>query len=165
MYDIAIANEQNFVEIDEERLRHVVQSVLEAEQVREASISIAIIDDPSLRRLNKQHLDHDYDTDVLSFLLECEESGEAGDVMNDTAVPAPRGCGKRIEGEVIASAEMAVKRAGEFQWRPIDELTLYVIHGLLHLTGYDDLDEDERERMRSREREMLHHVGLSPRES
>src|SRR5688572_30325651 len=107
MYQIEIANEQASLVIDEEYFHKVATTVLEAEQVREATISLAIVDDATLRQLNVRHLEHDYDTDVLSFLLECEcdEDGESETV--------PRGRGKRIEGEVIASADMAANIAAE----------------------------------------------------
>ena len=179
MYEIAIANEQTLLEIDEEHLRSVARQVLSSEEVRAASVSIAIVDDAALRTLNRRHLGHDYDTDVLSFLLECEhdDSPTVGwaessrpttstpRAAKDDVAPAPRGRGKRIEGEVIASAEMAIKMAGEFHWRPIDELTLYIVHGLLHLAGYDDLSDKERELMRSRERALLSQWNLAPHES
>jgi probable rRNA maturation factor len=161
MYDIAIANEQTLLDVDEEHLRAAASRVLAAEEIRGATVSIAIVDDASLRELNRRHLNHDYETDVLSFLLECELEG---DVLESDTSP-PRGRGKRIEGEVIASAEMAIKRAAEFHWRPIDELTYYVVHGLLHLAGYDDLTDDERTLMRARERAILESLNLSPRGS
>lgn len=161
MYDIAITNEQALLDVDEEQIRAVASRVLAAEEIHGATVSIAIVDDASLRELNRRHLNHDYDTDVLSFLLECEWEGDP----TGSATSAPLGRGKRIEGEVIASAEMAIKRAAEFHWRPIDELTLYVVHGLLHLAGYDDLTDDEREIMRSRERAILESLHLTPRDS
>ncbi|MGE3314752.1 MAG: rRNA maturation RNase YbeY [Planctomycetaceae bacterium] len=160
MYEIEIANEQASLTIDEDRIRRVAETVLEAEQIDRAVISIAIVDDATLRQLNVRHLNHDYDTDVLSFLLE----SESADVDSSDDPAAPRGRGLRIEGEVIASADMACRMAVEYQWRPIDELTLYVVHGLLHLAGYDDLTDSERDIMRRREREILSQLGLSATE-
>lgn len=159
MYEIEIANEQASLVIDDEQLRNVAKVVLEAEEIESAVISIAIVDDATLRQLNVRHLNHDYDTDVLSFLLECESTDDSADDHS-----APRGRGKRIEGEVIASADMAARMAIEYKWRPNDELILYVVHGLLHLAGYDDLTDAEREIMRAREREILTRLGLTPQE-
>jgi probable rRNA maturation factor len=158
MFEIEIANEQATLVIDEAEMLRVARTVLEAEEIAAATISIAIVDDVTLRQLNVRHLNHDYDTDVLSFLLECD----GGESVDDGATP--RGRGKRIEGEVIASADMAARMAPDYQWRPIDELTLYIVHGLLHLAGYDDLTDDERVIMRAREREILTRLGLSPQE-
>ena len=165
MYEIAIANEQTVLEIDEEFLRTAAWTALDAEEVRAASISIALVDDAALRTLNARHLGHDYDTDVLSFLLECEEDAcedDAAASSSDADRNVPRGRGKRIEGEVIVSAEMAAHMARQYRWSPAHELALYVVHGLLHLAGYDDLTDDERELMRARERAVLSRLDIVP---
>jgi probable rRNA maturation factor len=117
--------------------------VLIAEGVREATISLAIVDDATIRPLNARYLGHDYATDVLSFVLE-------------------QTVGK-LEGEIIVSAETALQSAERFGWAAGDELLLYVIHGALHLVGYDDLQPQVQAQMRSREREHLSHFGLAPR--
>ena len=67
-----------------------------------------------------------------------------------------------IEGEIIASAEMAAEMASSGQWTAMNELTLYVIHGLLHICGYDDLSPAEQAIMRTRERATLNSLGLNP---
>lgn len=89
----------------------------------------------------------------MSFLLDCD-GGE------DNASKNLRGSGKTIDGEIIVSSEYAARLAPEFGWRPLDELTLYIIHGLLHLCGYDDLTDEELPIMRRREREVLSIIGL-----
>ncbi|MDA1015956.1 MAG: rRNA maturation RNase YbeY [Planctomycetota bacterium] len=158
-YTIELANEQDSLDIDEARIREVAAHVLNEEHVATAEISIAIVDNPTMRALNVQHLAHDYDTDVLSFLLECEQESAGSDPDADTC----RGRGKRIEGELIVSGEMAIEMAKKYRWNPHDELVLYVVHGLLHLVGFDDLTESEKRQMRSRERQLLKHWGLTPR--
>lgn len=52
--------------------------------------------------------------------------------------------------------------AAKYRWRPLDEVTLYVVHGLLHLCGYDDMTRKEQASMQQREREVLADWGLSP---
>jgi probable rRNA maturation factor len=142
MIRVEIADEQSLLTIDEPRLREAVVRVLEDAQVRHAVISLAIVDDAAMRPLNAQFLGHDYATDVLSFVLE------------QTA--------DRLEGEIVVSAETAQSSAVRFGWRPQDELLLYVIHGALHLVGYDDLKPDLQAEMRRQERRHLEHFGLSP---
>jgi probable rRNA maturation factor len=149
-YEVEISNQQMHVEIDEALLRQVAERTLAEEQVAAAGISIAIVDDATIHRLNRQYLKHDYETDVLSFLLEAQ-----GGRQFTPGASGPRGPGKRIEGELILSAETAARQAPEFLWSPHDELVLYLVHGLLHLVGYDDLDEVERRVMRAREGAML----------
>lgn len=142
MIRVEIANEQDVLQIDEARLRTAVTHVLLREQIQEAVISLAIVDDDTIRPLNNEFLGHDYATDVLSFVLEQSE--------------------RRLEGEIIVSAETAISSASRFGWQPHDELLLYVIHGALHLVGYDDLEPDLQAQMRQREHEHLAHFGLTP---
>jgi probable rRNA maturation factor len=143
MIGIHVSDEQTALQIDSERLEAAVERILQDAGLREADVSLAIVDDPTIHQINRQFLQHDYPTDVLSFLLERSED--------------------RLEGEVIASADTAIRSAAEFGWQPADELLLYVIHGTLHLVGYDDLAPQLLAEMRERERGYLKHFGLEPR--
>lgn len=154
-YPVEIANRQHHLNVDEDFLRDAVTRVLVEERVAAATISLAIVDDPEIHRINRQFLEHDEPTDVMSFLLECEPP-----VSDEEAIP--RGAGKRINGEIVVSAETAVRMAARYGWNPRHELLLYVVHGLLHLCGYDDLTDRERPIMRARERDMLNLWGLTP---
>lgn len=157
-YEVEIDDSQKVLKVDHLRLADVVRSVLAAEKCVSASISVAIVDNETIHDLNVRYLQHDYPTDVLSFLLEEE--------LDTASLPipkgAPRGCGKRIEGEIILSTEMAKQMAAKYRWQPLDEVTLYVVHGLLHLCGYDDMSRKEQALMQQREREVLADWGLAP---
>ncbi len=144
-YRVPVNNAQERLAVDRQRLREAVRAILAGEGVSRAEVSLAIVDDPTIHRLNRQFLQHDYATDVLSFLLE------------ESSAPW------RIEGEVIASADTAMRSAEEYGWAPADELLLYVVHGTLHLVGYDDHEPDDRTVMRERERHYLAAFGLQPR--
>jgi len=156
MIRIEIANQQDCLDIDKAFVRSVARKTLQAEQVTSATISIAILDNPAIHELNRQFLNHDYETDVLSFSLSDEDQPER------FVIGAPRGAGRHIEGEVIVSAEMAIAMAADYKWSARDELALYLVHGLLHLCGYDDLTEDELPVMRRREQEIFELLGLQP---
>ena len=67
-----------------------------------------------------------------------------------------------LEGELIVSTETALREAAAHGWSPQDEVLLYVVHGLLHLCGYDDLTDEARPSMRVREREVLAGWQLVP---
>ena len=168
MYSIEISDTQDSVDIEDDFLRAVISQTLEAEETASAEISLALVDNATIRVLNKQHLDHDYETDVLSFLFDCIESpqhqpAEQKSTVEDApAKPHFRGQGKQIDGEIIVSGEMAAQQADKYNWRPEDEVVLYVVHGLLHLLGYDDKNETETRLMRSRERAILRIWNLSP---
>ncbi len=131
------------MDVELARLRHAAKTVLAGEGIASAELSLAVVDDATSHRLNRQFLSHDYPTDVLSFLLESDAGW--------------------LEGEVIVSADTAERVSGEYGWETEDELLLYVVHGVLHLVGYDDHAEPERQRMRRREAYYLRQLGLEPR--
>jgi probable rRNA maturation factor len=158
MYEIEVNDSQSRLSMEVDRLREIAADVLRHEGVVAAEISIALIDGETMRRLNRQHLGHDYDTDVLSFLLEESKEGSSEPAASD----APRGTGKRLDGEVLVSTDVAARAAAEFGWSIESEVILYVVHGLLHLAGYDDLTDDEQAVMRQRERAHLARWGLKP---
>jgi probable rRNA maturation factor len=158
---IEISNRQSHVPIGAASIRKTVRVVLAAEQVTAARISVALTDNVTVRRVNRNYLQHDYDTDVLSFLFESTPEKAAKPKRGGADAVRPRGCGRRIDGEVLISAEMAAQTAGQFGWNPRDEVTLYLVHGLLHLCGYDDLTPVERRIMRARERAILAELGIA----
>ncbi len=140
MIAVEIADEQSKMPIDPKRLKEAVVTVLQGESVAMAEISVAVVDDRAMTELHRRHLGQDEPTDVLSFVLEESEQG--------------------IEGEVIVSAETAMLSADWYGMAPEDELLLYVIHGTLHLAGYDDLTPQDRAVMRQREAVYLAHFGV-----
>jgi probable rRNA maturation factor len=143
MLRIKVASPQVIVPIDRARLRAVAKAVLDGEGVPAAAISLAFVDSPTIHRLNRQFLDHDEPTDVITFPL----SGPGA---------------KTLEGELVIGAEVARTQAAERGHDEQAELALYVIHGLLHLCGFDDTTPAAARTMRGRERHYLHLVGLPP---
>jgi probable rRNA maturation factor len=135
MLEIELANRQRRHTVDADRLRAAARRVLESEGITSGTLSIAVVSDRAIRPLNRRYLQHDYATDVLSFLL------DAGP--------------KTLEGEVIVSADTAATQASEYGSSVADELLLYVIHGTLHLIGYDDTTPAARKRMLARQRRYL----------
>lgn len=154
MYTIDIADLQTWLTIDDESVRDIVIATLRAEQVASADIAVALVDDPRIHDVNREHLGHDYPTDVISFLYESSEEPAAGEKS--------RGQGLRLDGELVVSVETAVREAALHGWSATDELTLYLVHGLLHLCGYDDLTDAEQRVMRQRERNILQIWNLLP---
>lgn len=128
-------------EFPEELLERAVRHLLQQDQVLRAEISVAIVDDPTIHQLNRQFLEHDYPTDVLTFPLETpEENG-------------------LLAGEIIVSWDTAKKNAQELGLSAEGELLLYVVHGTLHLLGFDDHEEEDAAAMRDAERECLKALG------
>ena len=139
---IQLANQQTTLPVDRGRIERAVRMILDDECVPEASISVAVVDDPTIHALNQRYLNPDAPTDVLSFVL--ERSAD------------------HLEAEIVVSADTARQAASRFAWSPADELLLYVIHGTLHLVGCDDQTPAQRAEMQARERAYLTRFGLQP---
>ena len=137
---ILIANQQSTLAIDKGRLCTIVKQILADANFDSGTLSIAIVDDPTIHQLNRQHLQHDWPTDVLSFPLEQY--------------------GKHLEGEVVISADTAINNSAEVEWSATEELLLYAIHGALHLVGYQDQSDQEIASMRTAERAYLQQAGV-----
>jgi probable rRNA maturation factor len=141
MSKISIATPQEHVPIDRGRIREVARAVLEGQDIADYEISLAFVDNATIHRLNQRYLNHDEPTDVLSFPL--SEPNAA-----------------RLAGELVLGVEVARDQAAARGHDVQAELALYVIHGLLHLCGFDDKTEGAASRMRERERYYLRQLGL-----
>jgi probable rRNA maturation factor len=131
--------------VDVARLKKAVRLILRDARTKSAEISIAIVSDERMHELNRQYLQHDYPTDVLSFVLARDERTGS------------------LDGEIIASADYAGREAVRYDWTTDDELLLYIIHGCLHLVGYDDTTANAIIAMRAAEAKYLAHFGLQHR--
>lgn len=122
-------------------------------------IGLSITDDDTVRNLNRDYRGVDESTDVLSFAL------TEGDYGNDDPVFVMPPDGLHHLGEVVISYPRAVQQAVEHRRHSEDELAWLVVHGVLHLLGYDH-DEPKRERqMRAMEKKVLSQVRLRREES
>lgn len=140
-HQVEIADHQSHLRSDPEDLAGLARRVLEREGVLRSAISIALVDNAAIHDLNRKHLGHDWPTDVISFVLSEPDEPE-------------------LSGELIVSAEMAAEMALAAGVDPRSELALYVVHGLLHLCGYDDLNERDAAVIRRREGEHLAREGI-----
>lgn len=141
MIRASIASPQEIVKLPFAQLREVCRVVLEGEGYREAKISLAFVDDATIHGINKRFLEHDEPTDVITFPL----SGPGS---------------KKLEGELVIGVEVAKRQAEERGHAVEAELCLYVVHGLLHLCGYDDKKSKDAAAMRTREAHYLQALKL-----
>jgi probable rRNA maturation factor len=168
--DITVRSPTSFVV--PKLLEVAIRRILMDEGICSGTVSIAIVDDAEIHRINREFLGHDYPTDVISFLLNDPSSGlekTSGsnpfpfeEFENDGLPGNDRNWKDHLDGELIVSSETAAREALAHGWSPEAELLLYVVHGLLHLCGYDDLTDEARPVMRSREREYLALWGFCP---
>ena len=139
---LEIIDLQKLYPIDKNRIKKLVRSVLKVEE-KDAELSIVFLDNKRIQKINKTFLGHNYATDVLSF------------AYNDPS------CKNDITGEIIVSVEMATKLAQKRGYSVEGEIALYLIHGLLHLLGYDDKQKRDAKKMHEREGELLSNLGYN----
>ncbi|TWU37012.1 rRNA maturation RNase YbeY [Novipirellula artificiosorum] len=126
------------------KLRTAIEHALAHRKYRCGEIGVRITEDSVIREINRRHLDHDYETDVISF-------GYLADPP-------------QIAGELVVSIETARRSAAEAGWPLANELLLYVVHGTLHITGMEDQDPCSRAEMRIAERDVLRQLGIEDAE-
>ena len=146
-YDIT-AEEGMSAPISEEEIRADLDRVLAEEGVtRDCLVSISIVGDDRVRALNAEWRGRDSATDVIS--LECERP--------DDPDLAP---GEPCElGDIVLAPNYIARQAARFGTTAADEFRLLLVHGTLHLLGYDHLEDDEAEVMEAREDELLQKVA------
>ena len=140
MIRASIANPYEY-ELDFTGLKSAAVAVLVGEGIRDAKVTIAFVDNAHIHRLNKQFLNHDEPTDVLTF-------------------PSSPPGAKKLEGDIAIGMEIAREYAADRGHEVKLELLLYVVHGCLHLCGYTDTDDESAAEMRVKERQYLAQLGL-----
>jgi probable rRNA maturation factor len=131
-----------------------------AEAPAPASIGLILSDDRELATLNQKHMGHRGPTDVLSFPLLELTPGRRWDRSSTPGLPPQR----RVHlGDIVVSVNRAIEQAeqgrggqtGDVGWSPADELRLLVVHGALHVCGWDHAEKEEETAMRALERRIL----------
>ena len=123
-------------------LKRVARKILSVLGCPEAELSILIVDDEAIREINREYLQRDRPTNVISFAM---QEGEGGGIQS------------QVLGDVVISADTASRDAAEAALSFESELYFLLLHGILHLCGYDHErgTEEEARRMEAREREIF----------
>lgn len=111
----------------------------------EAEVSIVFVDNPRIQALNKQYRGVDNPTDVLSFSMQEGENIPGED---------------NLLGDVVISLETALHQAKEFGHSVERETAYLAVHGVLHLLGYDHIEEADRKQMREKEESIMQKINL-----
>ncbi|SLN19279.1 rRNA maturation RNase YbeY [Oceanibacterium hippocampi] len=122
---------------------------------RRLELSVVLADDESVRTLNRHYRGKDKPTNVLSF---------EGDMRDDGADGTDIGDGDRpplLLGDIIVALETILQEAQLQNKSPGDHLSHLVVHGVLHLLGYDHENDDDAELMETRERAILAGLGIA----
>jgi probable rRNA maturation factor len=130
--------------IEDRVLRKAASKTLEESLDEEVSLTIVVTGDEQIKSLNKRHRGVDETTDVLAF---------TADYMDPDL-------GHRYLGDVLISYPTAETQALEHGHSVGEELQLLVVHGVLHLLGYDHLEEGEKEEMWTLQKQILEDLGL-----
>ena len=134
---INIKNFQNKLSVNPEKIKKLIRYILRAEKINKSGwINICLVNNPLIKKFNsKFHHTHSA-TDVLAFNLSTDK--------------------KIIQADIIVSTDMAKKQAKIFKTTPDYELSLYFVHGVLHILGYDDNNKKQTQLMRKKESKYVY---------
>ena len=158
-YEIAIIRVSGDAPACDERLQNAIEEALRRHSTSRARLSVALVDDAHMARLNELHLDHTGPTDVLAFDLSDEASIRANRAHAGSEAHAAR---PTLDGDIAISVDTAAREAAQRGHSIEAELALYALHGTLHLLGYDDKNEQDAARMHAFEDDILTTIGFGP---
>jgi probable rRNA maturation factor len=141
---IAITNQQRAQKIDLRLLKRIAAAALEELGIAAAELGIVMVSAKEMARLNEKFLGHEGPTDVITFDYQNSEFR--------TQKP-------ELQGEIFVCAEEAKRQAKEFKTSWQSELVRYVVHGMLHLVGHDDLKPVARRKMKREEERLVRELS------
>jgi probable rRNA maturation factor len=125
--------------VDRRTLARKAKAALEALGLGDSELSVSLVRDDEIRELNRRYRDEDHATDVLAFALREGEFGCVGEAL----------------GDVVISLDTARRQAREHRGTLPDEVERLLVHGILHLAGYDhEISPREERRMQRKERDV-----------
>ena len=154
-----IINIESEVEIDESMLADIQRALELAGEiygVENSEVSVTLTNDQRIHELNLQYRGIDRPTDVLSFAFRDSDEPE---IFSDADSEQPE-----ILGDIIISIDRAKSQAEEFGHSIRREIVFLTVHGILHLLGYDHMEETDRLEMESEQKFMMERLGISREE-
>ena len=131
---IEFYSENNFELSDKDKVQTWLERVIEREDKKTGELTYVFCNDQQLLKLNKEFLNHDTLTDIITF---------------DYSL------GNEIHGEIYISTDRVEENAEEFEVSFMNELSRVMVHGILHLCGYKDKSEEEKNQMRNKENHYM----------
>lgn len=135
---------EDIKELDE--VRKVVEFALKYQNINSAIFNIIIVDEETIRKLNKDYRNKDSVTDVISFALEDDKTFIKSDV--------------RVLGDIYICLKRAKDQAKEYGHSFLRELSFLTVHGLLHLLGYDHMKKEDEKIMFELQERILNEYGI-----
>lgn len=150
------------MDIPYEKIIHeIIPAALDYEECPyEAEVNVILTDNEAIREINREQRDIDAPTDVLSFpMVDFEEESNfdhVEDYVEDYFNPET---GELMLGDIVISVEKVIEQAENYGHSQERELAFLIAHSMLHLCGYDHMDDKEREVMEAKQREILDQEG------
>ena len=151
--EVIISNypeELTFPEEYVENVKAAAEMVGKLYGVENGEVSVTLTNNDYINKLNKQYSGIDRPTDVLSFALNESEEPEIDGGMDVNML-----------GDLIISVERAEEQAADFGHSVRREMAFLTVHGMLHLLGYDHMEDEEREEMEAEQRFVMEKLGIS----
>ena len=134
---ISIINKTS-LKIEEKKVKKIVDTFLKKEKIKTDEITVYFVDEKTIKNLHKRFFNDPSSTDCISLPFDKPNQKNIYHVL----------------GEIFICPDVAKKNAKEFKTSLCDEITLYIIHSLLHLIGYDDINEKDIQKIRKKEKEI-----------
>ncbi len=133
MKDVRVYSNYNFIK--KQKIHALIKNICNELQLSIASLDVDFVSGSRIKNINSEYLDHNYTTDIITFNYS--------------------GSNTHLDGEIFISVEDAEENAKKFKVKPEEEITRLVIHGILHLAGYDDHKKNDKIKMKRLENKLL----------
>ena len=157
--EIIISKEPDNIIVDEmleNEIEQAVKTIGSLYDVADCEVSITLTDNATIHKLNKQYRNIDRATDVLSFAF--RESDEPQIIFDDDSHESNI---ENVLGDIIISVERAAEQAEEYGHSLKREIVFLTVHGMLHLLGYDHIEEADRLEMEQEQQFIMEKLGIS----
>ncbi len=141
---VNVLNDQKDLLISSEQVEPILRQILAEEKIQCDEISVYFVSESAICELHRTYFDDPSPTDCISFPIDSEDDLITG----------------RHLGEIFVCPKTAIHYASQHHLDPYEETTLYIIHGVLHLLGYDDILEEDIVRIRDAEKHHLEQLRV-----
>lgn len=131
-------------------MKKVINKAAQLYGLDTAEVSVTLTNNDHIREINRNYRNKDAATDVISFAL---NEGEEPEIIDGPEI--------NMLGDIIISIERAMEQAEEYGHSLERELAFLTVHGMMHLLGYDHIEEEDRIEMRKEEEYVLGHLGIT----
>ncbi len=157
---VLIDNRQNHIDISSDKeilVERIVKAVLDYEKWdEEVEVSISFVDNKEIQNLNREFRNIDAPTDVLSFpMLEYEEGSDNEAYSEEDYIEA-----EIPLGDIVISTEKVIEQSKEYGHSQDRELAFLLVHGMLHLLGYDHMNAEDEQIMFKKQDEILDMLNI-----